>query len=174
VFTDIPGTISVEATSYKAKVTYASAEEIPGVTVSELGLLEFTLDTPGCNIVPVNETACAKEGAEAVTRGLVKPVTRREFALWGLQAIDTRTAESILSDTAQSLVDAAPSPEHPEPLAYAADQLEIDKYCDVRALVYAAGIGAGAVAGPGADPSATLKLGGVSVLKHTVSALRIT
>ena len=88
--------------------------------------------------------------------------------MWLLEALDTRQAEAIISDTVQSLIGGVPPELAPDAISYVADQNLVDGHCDVRAFVYAAGVREGYL-GSGGDPSATLSLGGVNVLTHTVS-----
>lgn len=167
VFTDVPGAVELSATSYEALVTYSSPGAGDGVEVGSEGTLTYSFVTSGRHVVPVDAMASAKEGAEEITQGLVKPVSRRDFEFWALVALDLRTVEEVLSDTMQSLRDGTAPPASPDPMMFAADQTEIDTYCDVRAFVYAAG--SSLAPDVQLDHGAVLWLGGVSVLRHTVS-----
>ena len=163
IFTEVSGQIQVEATSYEARVTYEADQAVRGTSVSPQGLLEYNFSEPGGHLVPIKAIARAKDGAEAVTEGMHNPAILRVFKMWALKNLDTRMRESIVSDLVQSLVDKKIVPAHLPALAYAADPEQVDEHCDVRAIVYAAGLTPGL-----SSASSTLKLGGVSVFTHSV------
>lgn len=165
-FTGVAQTVQVEATSYAARVRYSAVGAPDGATVSDAGDLQYVFAEPGEHIVTVGATAYAREGEEVVTAGLSEPSATRDFIMWMLESLDGRTAEEVLSDLCQSLVDGSVPPGTPDSdLWYSADPAEVDLYCDVRAFVYAAGPGSGQVD----DVTGTLGLGGVDVATHTVS-----
>lgn len=165
-FTGVAQTMQIEATSYAARVRYSALDAPEGVTVSESGHVQYVFTEPGEHTVTIDATAYARDGDEAITAGLSEQRTAREFVMWMLQSTDARSAEEVISDVFQSLLDGSvPTGTPDSELWYSANPSEVDLYCDVRAFVYAAGPGNGQVD----DATATLGLGGVDVVTHAVS-----
>ena len=139
-FTNIDGAQLVNATSFAASVDYYQTESSSSdLALGQGGTISYNLTQPGANTITVEAVALASADSLLDTSSLDRSATLRQFMIWALQTLDSRSEVAIVSDITQSLVETTPPVEMPLRSTFAASAVDMDDYCDTRAVLYAVG-----------------------------------